>query len=373
MALSGNGKGWPTPEQELVLRAAVMERDAALDAWERLDPPDALEQLDRASLLVLPLVFRNFQRNRIKVAQADSLKGLYRSAWVRNQLLFNASASALRELESAGIPSLLLKGGALAQLDYQDAGVRPMADLDLLVRPGQLDAALATLSAAGWRRRSARSLSRLDAAMEALHADPLVSPAGHGIDLHWRVLLSLEPEEDLWREVVPVSLGGTTTRSLGAADRLLHVCVHGLVPHTPPAIRWVTDADTIIRRHPIEWDRLVERARRHEVSLSMSRALGYLRRVVESPVPESVVAELGRGPHSRIETAAFQATLQPRSLREVVRFYWYRYRRVEPRRLRAILGFSRYLSLELRYDSRRDFARHVMRRLLGRKGGSARV
>jgi hypothetical protein len=287
------------------------------------------------------------------------LKSIYRWAWTRNQVLFKVGRSALERLDSAGIDALLLKGAALVHLDYQDAGVRPMADLDVLVRPDDVEDAVAVLGSLGWTSRSSRSPSRL----AALYADDLRNGLGQGLDLHWRILMSPEPEHDLWREAVPLTLAGAETRALSAADRLLHVCAHGLVPNDPPAIRWVADAATITRRHEIDWARLVDQARRRQVSLSVGRALAYLTRAIEAPVPSQVVEELNRGPHSRVEIAAYNAAMAPVSLYEVVRWHWCRYRRVEPRRLQAAMGFPGYLRMLLGYDRRRSFALHVARRL----------
>src|SRR5205085_1224654 len=48
---------------------------------------------------------------------------------------------SLRALNAAGIDVLLLKGAALAYTVYGSFGVRPMRDIDILVRHGQAEAA----------------------------------------------------------------------------------------------------------------------------------------------------------------------------------------------------------------------------------------
>jgi hypothetical protein len=318
-----------------------------------------VEDLDPASLRLLPLVYRNFERHGIAVEDYGRLKSAYRHAWAANQVLLQTGRRVLDRLRESGVDTIVLKGAALAVLDYEDVGVRPMVDLDVLVRPATADHAAEALESAGWQRLGSRSRSRI----AVLHADELRGPGGEGVDLHWRTFMSREPEESLWGASVPLVLAGAPTRALCAADRLLHVCVHGLAPNTPRAIRWVADAAAVVARHEVDWERLVDQAQRREHSLTAARALRYLSRLLEIPVPAAALDELERGPHSTVEVAFHQAGMRTVTLREAVRWHWLRYRRVEPNLLRAALGFPRYLRLLLGYDARRPFLRHVARRL----------
>lgn len=63
-------------------------------------------------------------------------------------------AVALREIDAlaseAGIPVMFLKGNALLALGIYQAGERPMADVDLLVRPGDAQAVAGLLERAGY-------------------------------------------------------------------------------------------------------------------------------------------------------------------------------------------------------------------------------
>ena len=52
----------------------------------------------------------------------------------RNLLAFNALARVIEHLNAHGIPNILLKGVALALTLYKNEALRPMGDVDLLVR-----------------------------------------------------------------------------------------------------------------------------------------------------------------------------------------------------------------------------------------------
>src|SRR5689334_428059 len=96
--LSAPGGCWPTVDQVLLPRAGLFDLHAARVACERWRERNTLETADRASLRLLPLVYRNLRSAQLDAMDLDRLKGAYRAAWFRNQLLFKHAAEALRAL-----------------------------------------------------------------------------------------------------------------------------------------------------------------------------------------------------------------------------------------------------------------------------------
>ena len=92
------GGCWPTEDQILLLRAALLDADTARTAWERWRAGNALETADSASLRLFPLVYSNLRSAGLDELDLAKLKGAYRGAWVRNQLLFKRAAEALGAL-----------------------------------------------------------------------------------------------------------------------------------------------------------------------------------------------------------------------------------------------------------------------------------
>ena len=76
----------------------------------------------------------------------------YYASAAHNAVLFQELERILRMLEAADIPVIVLKGAALAQTIYPDIALRPMTDLDLLVKPEHLDRAVELLRAAGYQQ-----------------------------------------------------------------------------------------------------------------------------------------------------------------------------------------------------------------------------
>ena len=124
---------WPTPQQELLLRAALSDGDESLPAWRAWRSDADPQLLDAGSARLLPLVYRRLREPCVNDEWQPLLKQAYRQTLGRNRLLFHHAAAFCDELARLGIRALLLKGAPLSQIYYQDPGARPMSDIDILV------------------------------------------------------------------------------------------------------------------------------------------------------------------------------------------------------------------------------------------------
>ncbi|MGH3055998.1 MAG: nucleotidyltransferase family protein, partial [Gaiellaceae bacterium] len=112
-------RAWrPTGDQILLLRSALFEEDAAREAWARWRAANTPESADPGSARLFPLAYRNLVSAGIPEPDLAQLRSAYRAAWFRNQLLLKRAAEALQALNEAGIPTLVLKGVALAVAHY---------------------------------------------------------------------------------------------------------------------------------------------------------------------------------------------------------------------------------------------------------------
>jgi hypothetical protein len=71
------------------------------------------------------------------------------TAWVRHQVALRAARVAIATLEHGGVAALPVKGVLLAHQVY-DPALRPLHDIDLLVRPRDLSRALRIARSLGW-------------------------------------------------------------------------------------------------------------------------------------------------------------------------------------------------------------------------------
>jgi hypothetical protein len=240
----------------------------------------------------------------------NKLKGAYRAAWFRNQILFRCAADALHLLHAAGIRTMLLKGVALSVVHYEDSGVRPMDDIDVLVPPEDAERALSVLTGAGWRSDPVRALGT---DFTTGKAEQLHDRAGRSLDLHRYSLWQTAADEDFWTASVEIVLLGVPTRSLCPADQLLHVVAHGVGWNRIPPVRWLADAVAIERSAgaALDWNRLATQAERRRLTVSVTAALEQLVAALGFDVPAGVLDRLRSVPTTRLERLAFRAAARP--------------------------------------------------------------
>ena len=167
-------------------------------------------------------------------------------------------------MAQAGVPFLVLKGAALAHLVYGDPRLRPMRDVDLLIRKADAARALDVLMRCGFRPGGAIVPSRhhhLQGMAKTLEGATVT------IELHHELMVRtpfVEPRgyDDLIRWSQPFEWGGVTCRTLGREDMLWHVYAHAFVINTlrPGAIRLLSIADLVQATEAwideIDWPRL---------------------------------------------------------------------------------------------------------------------
>jgi hypothetical protein len=359
--------GWlPSETDELLIRAAVEQTPSGVDAWRRWRERVPLDDARHEAALLLPAVYRNLSRLGADDPEMGRLKGLYRFAWSRNQLIFATGAKAIRALEEAGIDTLALKGAALSMLAYEDRGARQMVDFDLLVPRERVLEAIAALGGSGFHPHEA--FPDPERRVPVHHSTAFVHERGQEIDLHWYALWQSSPDHDFWEAAVPIEFEGVATRTLCPSDQLLQVCAHGAEWTPSRSLRWVADALVLLRARggAIDWDRVGDQATKRRITATALEALRYLRATYGAEVPDELL-ELLRAVRIPVrEAVARRAARSPVSQRGILISQWDRYRRLKlldptaprsphfPAQLKETWGASSY----------RAFTAHAVRRLL---------
>lgn len=187
-------------------------------------------------------------------------------------------------LAGAGVEWLLFKGPVLSEAVYQRAGTRSYGDLDVLVRPADVDLAITALRVAGavpWGH------GRFTQAADEIRQLTLVMPQGSPLDLHWDIVappvmrraFSVDTEE-LFRESRTVVLDGLAVRTLGPVDTALHVALHGMITGERK-LRCLLDVHQAVLRlsRPSE---LLDRARQFGLELVLRTMLWQVHEVVDA-------------------------------------------------------------------------------------------
>jgi hypothetical protein len=308
---------WPSPEQELLLKAALLRGTAAIDAWHAWRARVALDALDRGSVRLLPLLARNLERQGVDDPSLPGIHDLRRRIWAKNTYRLTLLGEIVRLFGEAGIDTMVLKGAALIVLHYPEPGLRPMDDVDVLVPYRQARTAIALLRAKGWAP-VARAAELL---VPVTHGHGFQDRARRQLDLHWHVMWECCAEgddDDFWSASIEATIEAVPTRALCPTDQLLHVCVHGARWNEVPSLRWVADASAVLETHgpDIDWDRLVRQTRARRLVLPVREALGFLSEALGAPVPGSALSALRRSPISALERVDHGLKQRPRGFWE---------------------------------------------------------
>lgn len=337
---------WPTPEQELLLTAALADGDAAVRSWREWQSRMSLDGADRGSLRLMPLIYSNLRRIGSNEPSMATLKQHYLKTRIAGRELLRHLARLLLLFESEGIPTLVLKGAALGPLVYRDPGLRPMADLDIAVPHSHASQAVTLLLQNDW------SLEKIPLRMQIRPASraslQFSSPGGASCDLHFSPFpesLTWQAVTPFWSAAVPFAIEGANTLTLPATDHLLHTLAHGARANTVSPIRWIADAVWLLRGDaPILWDRFAAQARALRLSLVAARTLAYLRDRHGAAVPPDILAALRERP-SLLESLEFAVRRGTFPHAAPLLWAWGRYvRQNGARNLPALLGgFPFYL------------------------------
>jgi hypothetical protein len=266
-----------------------------MEAWRAWRSHIDVDQLDRGSRSLLPLLHQNLVAHDVEDPLMDRFRGVYRRTWYENHTRFREVASLLRAFHDEGIDTMILKGAALTLLHYKDHGARPMEDIDVLIPTEQATAAIGLLAELGWIPWQRPLEAFGDEYLSARHSHSFRDAANRQLDLHWHALAdSRHPgaDDEFWRNAVPVEICDTATRALDPTDQLLHVCVHGVLGKgLAPLLLWIADATTILNTSGvvIDWDRLVAHARRRRLVLQLKDALTYLEGLLDAPIPPTAL------------------------------------------------------------------------------------
>ena len=338
---------WPNKDQELLLRTCLLRDKEASIAWQAWRSRIDFDTLDPGSNRLIPLLYYNLSQLGLEDPLMKRMKGIYRYYWAQNQLLFHHAAVILDAFQQNKIETMLLKGGALVLLHYDDYGLRPMGDIDILIPPDKAKLAINLLLDANWQMKA--EWMTVEKTLKRSSAGAFVNDHGGEIDLHWNVFPQgrhPHADDDFWTESVEIKMAGVPTRCENSTDLLFHVCVHGARWSAVSPIRWIADAMIIFDsvQGKINWARLVEQASKRRLTLPLRETLAYLKKNFNAPVPSKLLEEMEKVHHPFIERLEYGFNYKPVGILGAFPGHCFNYfRLVQKSSLKQkILGFPGY-------------------------------
>jgi hypothetical protein len=194
----------------------------------------------------------------VTASQELELDSHRRNTAVMTLHLDRSTVSLVQVLVQAGIDYRILKGPAVAYLDYPDPAQRPYIDMDILIPTSQFDECVALLTDRGYVRKFPEPRAGFDRRFSK--GTIFVTPTGHEIDLHRTFVFgpyaALVDPESLFTSSVLLDLAGHKVKALGDEERFLHVCFHARLGDTPPRLLPLRDVAQMLLRRTLDIDRV---------------------------------------------------------------------------------------------------------------------
>lgn len=216
-----------------------------------------------------PLVFRNLV-SHYRAAMPEQVANAFETrtretrahALTRTLVLLDL----VKQVESAGMPTLVMKGPTIALAAYGDVSFRTFSDVDLLLHPEHLVPARKLMLDLGYR--ADYSLDIEAGLIRDQHALEF-SDGRNKVELHSSLLsrhlrLGLD-EQEMWDESKRVPCLSSEISSLDHARLFLFMCAHG-AKHEWALFRWVCDtAQLAMRLDSAQAGEVLRLAERHHL------------------------------------------------------------------------------------------------------------
>jgi Uncharacterised nucleotidyltransferase len=225
---------------------------------------------------------------------ADALIEAYAQVSLANQRSFRALGVVLSEFNAHGIDVLVLKGADVLSRLYGVWGARPLTDVDLLVRDRDLPAIDRIVSALGYQ-------ALIDG--NPAYRDPNGSLLLDMVTSLWYA----EDSEHVWRRAVRRELADVSIRAMCADDLLVYLTAYSVLHRGHFVPSFAVDVGLLVRKERLNWDYIIEEARRRNLKIPLYHGLSYAARRESIPIHDHVWRRLAP---ARASERALQSLLR---------------------------------------------------------------
>ncbi len=273
---------------EVATSADIKIEEINTDEWN-----DLIEKAKR--LRVASMLYYRIGKseivNKIPKDILMSMRKTYLNSLSINMRLQKQLLSILNKMQSEVMSIIILKGFALGETIYNNIAIRPMGDIDLLVKAEYFEKFDRIMSDSGWENES--YLNRLGSSVK--HSKHVgYSKNKLHIELHPKIYEL--PLIDPWERAKKIEIGGTEAFILGTEDFLMHLCLH-LEYHgldMSSNLLWYIDIVELVRVHwnDIDWVYVIDSARKNKVNDSLYKILSSINENFKCDVPIDVLSQI---------------------------------------------------------------------------------
>lgn len=266
--------GPPSPTLRDVAAVGLQRVDECDDQLAALAAADVATAIEHRIEGLLSVALETGHVSASDEASA-AVTAAHNQALRRCLMVEDATAAAQDAMARAGVETRVLKGIASAHLDYTDPAERIFADADVLIRRGDLRAALVALDRAGFRRLE----PPVRPSWEPRFGKAIVlrAPQRTLLDLHLSITGGFFgariPHDELWdAPYEQFELAGLELRALSLPHRFIHACCHTVLGGAS-GLRAMRDVAELATAPRLEIGAVVDDVARWGIDLVVARAV----------------------------------------------------------------------------------------------------
>lgn len=354
-------------ELEKSLLHAVLDKDSenALYYFRKWCKGTDFDTIEAGSFRLIPYLYKKMLSITGNFENKNRMKGIYRYFLYKNSIIMHNSLKILDAFGENNIDCMLLKGAALIIAYYEESALRPMNDLDILVRREDAEKAFRFMEELGWHPMDNKKFQTQFKRTNGIH---MSNRNGFEIDLHWDVIFQScwkGSEKSYWKNYETVEFKGRRLKILNPEMQIIHNTAHGLRWNEMSSIRWIPDVVLVIekRRNDIDWDHLMDIIIDKKLVFTMKQGLNFLAGEFGTDIPKAFLERLNGIPDTAIEKKLYYHLNHPSKL-GLFKRVWYVYSkgRDNASLVSRVAGLPAYLKGILNLDSYWHVFTHIVKK-----------
>ena len=251
---------------------------------------------------IAPLLYVHIQNQSLPLKMPSvslaRLKEIYYTSSTKNILLFEQLKTILESLQKAKIKTIVLKGAFLAEHIYENIALRPMSDVDILIKKQDLFQANDVLQSLDYITPPYYEAFAHKKNPTCLNTIMYTSrnPFNVDVHLHWHLVNATQPlgglinrfdMQRIWDRMFPIKVGGADTFTLLPEHLIIYLAHHNF-KHFFSQLIYLLDMVKVLEYYQdnINWEFLTEEARRFGLLFTLYCALHFVSEFLHCPIPE---------------------------------------------------------------------------------------
>jgi hypothetical protein len=249
---------------------------------------------------VAPLIHWTFKHEDISgidipTSVKAQLMAAYYNTTAQNQLMFQELEKILEALKEADIPVIVLKGAALATTVYPEIGLRPMGDLDLLIRRADIKRANNLINEINYLEVKTELTHGINDIFDH-HYHLRGGPKNkYALELHWSLIAGDQdwrtpPIDWFWDSSLNWQ-DQENVHTLSPEGSILFSSAHLMLQHGKAQIRqiWLYDIHLMLERYrdAIDWETIEKTAAEFHWSSALNETLLKTHKLFNTAIPST--------------------------------------------------------------------------------------